>query len=188
VYKLNTENKICQDWKLRHLSTLRAKLSQCSVWLHIGRSEFDPRQRQMMFSLASESRPTPRPAHPNIQRVRRPFPGSKKQPKCDADHELAELVCNKNPHWKEPSLKSLICYSRNKIKTFVKIVCKYVTFHLYGTAHWSRHSCPNRKLCWSRMELERGKNESSLLEVRLRSCMSSLAEMKLIKICDYKVI
>jgi hypothetical protein len=52
-----------------------------------GRSEFDPRQRQRIFPLASVSRPAMGPTQPPVQWVPgSPFPKAKVRPGCNADH------------------------------------------------------------------------------------------------------
>jgi hypothetical protein len=43
------------------------QLSQCSVWLLIGRPGFDPRQRQRILPVTSASRPALGPTQPPIQ-------------------------------------------------------------------------------------------------------------------------
>jgi hypothetical protein len=48
--------------------------------------EFDPRQRQRIFPLASVSRPALRPTQPPIQCYWVPFSGAKARPGRDADH------------------------------------------------------------------------------------------------------
>jgi hypothetical protein len=61
---------------------------QFSVWLHTGLG-FDPWQRQIIFPLATVSRPALRPTQP-------PVPGGKALPKRDADHSSPSSAEVKN--------------------------------------------------------------------------------------------
>jgi hypothetical protein len=51
-----------------------------------GRSRFDPRQRQRIFPLTSESGLALGPTQPLSNGYRRPFPAGKAQPERDTDH------------------------------------------------------------------------------------------------------
>jgi hypothetical protein len=69
------------------ICTLHQILSQYGDWLRTGRSGFDPRQGQKIFTLASASRAALEPIQPPAQWVPGVLsPGVKARPGRDADH------------------------------------------------------------------------------------------------------
>jgi hypothetical protein len=67
------------------------------VWLQTGRSGFDLRQRQMIFTLASVSRPDLEPTPPPVQWVPGVLsPGDKAPPGRDPNHSTQSSAEVKN--------------------------------------------------------------------------------------------
>jgi hypothetical protein len=72
------------------ISQLTSQVSSVSIVSGYGlvdlRSEFDPRLRQGIFPVTSESIPTLGSTQPPVQWVTCPFPGGKERPGREADH------------------------------------------------------------------------------------------------------